>query len=164
MASVSFKCVVATSDLSDISLEGLRHAAKLAGQPSVQKLYLLHVVAPAELLLGREYGLGMEVTKQALREIHESAARKLAEQWEKIEPSDYSGPRPRVMTVDGSPAKAVCEFAEQVNADLIVIGTHGRTGVSHLLIGSVAENVVRHAPCAVLTVRLPPKPRKTKKK
>lgn len=47
----------------------------------------------------------------------------------------------------------ICRAAEEVDADLIIMGTHGRTGLRHALIGSVAEKVVRKAPCAVLTVR-----------
>jgi nucleotide-binding universal stress UspA family protein len=53
----------------------------------------------------------------------------------------------------GSPAFAITEAARTAEYDLIVIGTHGRTGLSRALIGSVAERVVRHAPCPVLTVR-----------
>ena len=50
-------------------------------------------------------------------------------------------------------AGAIVEYAKEVHADLIVVGTHGRNGVSRLLMGSVAEHVVRMAPCPVLTVR-----------
>ena len=53
----------------------------------------------------------------------------------------------------GRPAHAIAEAALAGGYDLIVLGTHGRTGFSRALIGSVAENVVRHAPCPVLTVR-----------
>jgi len=53
----------------------------------------------------------------------------------------------------GRPAAAIVEYAEEEKADLIVMGTHGRGGVTHLLLGSVAERVVRAAPCPVLTVR-----------
>lgn len=56
-------------------------------------------------------------------------------------------------TTNGVPARAICAYARRIGADLIVIGTHGRTGVSHALLGSVAEAVVRRAPCPVLTVR-----------
>lgn len=52
-----------------------------------------------------------------------------------------------------APAEAICQHARDVGADLIVLGTHGRTGLSHMLIGSVAERVVRHAPVPVLTLR-----------
>ena len=53
----------------------------------------------------------------------------------------------------GRPAHAIVEFAKEGGFDLIVMGTHGRTGVSHIVMGSVAEGVLRRAPCPVLTVR-----------
>ena len=55
--------------------------------------------------------------------------------------------------ISGSPGGAIVKHAESIGADVIVIGTHGREGVSRLLMGSVAEYVVRHAPCPVLVVR-----------
>jgi universal stress protein A len=57
--------------------------------------------------------------------------------------------------ITGSPARAIVEHATAGEFDLIVMGTHGRTGLSHALMGSVAERVVQKAPCAVLTVREP---------
>lgn len=53
----------------------------------------------------------------------------------------------------GSPGPIICEYAERIRADLIVIGSHGRTGLKRMLMGSVAEVVVRHAPCSVVVVR-----------
>jgi nucleotide-binding universal stress UspA family protein len=53
----------------------------------------------------------------------------------------------------GNPAIDICRIAEERHADLIVTSTHGRTGLAHLFMGSVAERVVRHAPCSVLVVR-----------
>jgi nucleotide-binding universal stress UspA family protein len=53
----------------------------------------------------------------------------------------------------GSPAQEIIAIAERVPADMIVISTHGRTGLKHALLGSVTERVVRHAPCPVLVVR-----------
>jgi nucleotide-binding universal stress UspA family protein len=55
--------------------------------------------------------------------------------------------------VDGDPADAIVRMAEEREVDLITMGTHGRTGLQHVLLGSVAEKVVRLAPCPVLTVR-----------
>jgi nucleotide-binding universal stress UspA family protein len=55
--------------------------------------------------------------------------------------------------VIGRPSQAIVERAAETHADLIVMGTHGRTGVSHLILGSVAEQVLRKAPCGVLTVK-----------
>ena len=57
--------------------------------------------------------------------------------------------------VPGDPFWEICKTAEQEHADLIVMGSHGRTGLAHVLLGSVAERVVRHAPCPVLVARLP---------
>ena len=60
-----------------------------------------------------------------------------------------------VVLTDSSPARAINTFAKDAGVDLIVMGTHGRGAITHLLMGSVAERVVRTAPCPVLTVRLP---------
>jgi universal stress protein A len=55
--------------------------------------------------------------------------------------------------LEGKPADVIVDHAQAVNADLIVMGSQGRTGVQRLMVGSVAERVVRHAPCPVLVVR-----------
>lgn len=54
--------------------------------------------------------------------------------------------------LSGHPAIKICDYAREQGCDLIVLSTHGRTGLGHLFIGSTAEQVVRHAPCAVLTL------------
>jgi nucleotide-binding universal stress UspA family protein len=53
----------------------------------------------------------------------------------------------------GNPWRGVCDYAERQGIDLVVIATHGRTGLQHALIGSTAEKIVRHAPCPVLVVK-----------
>src|SRR5262249_46449390 len=58
-------------------------------------------------------------------------------------------------TTSGVPAHAICAYAQKVGADLIVMGTHGRTGVSRAVLGSVAEATVRHARCPVMTIPSP---------
>jgi nucleotide-binding universal stress UspA family protein len=59
------------------------------------------------------------------------------------------------IVVKGVPFNEIINAATEINVDLIVIGTHGRTGLSHVMLGSVAEKVVRKASCPVLTVRMP---------
>jgi universal stress protein A len=61
----------------------------------------------------------------------------------------------RAEVIVGTPAKSIIEYAREQGADLIVMGTHGRRGLSHALLGSVAERVLRTAPCPVLTIRRP---------
>ncbi len=55
----------------------------------------------------------------------------------------------------GDPADVICRTAERLGSDVIVVGSHGRTGFSRMFFGSVSEHVVRHAPCPVLVVRSP---------
>lgn len=57
----------------------------------------------------------------------------------------------------GNPSDKLVEYADQNHVDLIVMGTHGRSGLNRILMGSVAENVIRRAPCPVMTIRQPPK-------
>jgi nucleotide-binding universal stress UspA family protein len=74
-----------------------------------------------------------------------------------LEVLEVANPEIRVESriVEGEPASAILDAARDLSADIIVLGSHGRTGLSRLLMGSVAEHVVRHATCPVLTVKTP---------
>jgi universal stress protein A len=93
------------------------------------------VVAPSDLLATARRELGMSLDRA--RESVEAA-----------------GIHAEAVLIDGSPAPAIAELARHKGVDLIVMGTHGRTGITHALLGSVAEKVLRTAPCPVLTVRM----------
>ena len=82
----------------------------------------------------------------------ESYLKHMREELRRMKPSD---PKTRVqhLLVEGNPATAILRAARENKCDLIVMGTHGRTGLNRLLMGSVAEEVVRKAPCLVLTVK-----------
>ena len=58
------------------------------------------------------------------------------------------------VVLTGHASTEICRYAAKENCDLIVIATHGRTGLKHMVLGSTAEQVVRHAPCPVLTLRI----------
>jgi nucleotide-binding universal stress UspA family protein len=75
-------------------------------------------------------------------------------QLESIHPSNLNIPIDHVM-LEGDPAAEIVRYARESGIDQIVLGTHGRTGVERLLMGSVAERVMREAPCSVLVVKLP---------
>jgi nucleotide-binding universal stress UspA family protein len=110
----------------------------------------LHAVALAE-----NYGAGLVIlsvyTPAAAGGLDRAQWRNHLEQ---IRPVDARIPVRHVF-LEGDPATEIVRYARDASADLIVMGTHGRTGVDRLLMGSVAEQVLRDAPCSVLIVKLP---------
>ena len=83
-------------------------------------------------------------------DLRERAREQLEAQRQKIA---AEGVRVEAHLRHGVPDQAICDVAEQSSADLIVMGTHGRTGLAHVLLGSVAERTLRRASCPVLTVK-----------
>ena len=77
---------------------------------------------------------------------------RVATMLEAVKPRDAALPVARRLAM-GAPAAEICRIAAEEGADMIVMGTHGRTGVMRLLMGSIAESVLRHAPCPVLVYR-----------
>jgi universal stress protein A len=135
-------------DFSETSRVALQEAAGLA-QRFGAELTLLHVHEPpgpaSETLVSPP-----ELFEQAVREME----RKLAS-W-KAEAERLSSTTVHTAVVSGPVAAETLRFARENGFDLLVMGTHGRSGLRHLVIGSVAEKVIREAHCPVLVVR-PPK-------
>ena len=117
-------------------------AAQIQGREGA-KLTLLNVVDPPTS------GLRIQ-TGDLHRQMEREAERQLGE-WTKTELPDV--PDVSLVVVSGKPGEEICEEARKRAVSLIVIATHGHTGLRHYLLGSVAETVVRHAPCSVLVVR-----------
>jgi nucleotide-binding universal stress UspA family protein len=132
-------------DLGDHAQEVLDYAAALAGKLDA-KLHVRHAVSWP--LIGAE--IPAVVTDQAMNDIV-GLHRKHLEQLVASYAGKVAIASTEVQT--GDPRTLIVETAAQLHADLIVMGTHGRRGVSRLLIGSVAEQVARTAPCPVLLVR-----------
>jgi nucleotide-binding universal stress UspA family protein len=86
--------------------------------------------------------------------VRERVIRELQEKLADLLPA-IGGHDNRAEVIVGTPAKGIVEYAGTHGVDLIVMGTHGRRGLSHALLGSVAERVLRTAPCPVLTIRKP---------
>jgi universal stress protein A len=144
------KSILVPVDFSESSRQALAYAAELAGRFGA-KLDLVHVwdvppYIPPEALVG--------VPGSDARSLGQLARDHAREEMDKLI-AEHAGQLPlgEALLESGDPARIIIEVAEQRASDLIVIGTHGRTGLSHLLIGSVAEKVVRRATCPVLTVR-----------
>jgi universal stress protein A len=129
------------TDFSHTGDAALNMATALA-RDSQASLLIVHVEEPPVAYGGGEMYYGMP--EPALDEIK----RMLAE----VKPTDPSVPFDHRL-VTGDPASAIVKLANEEQVDLIIMGTHGRTGLRRLLMGSVAEAVVRRAPCPVLTYR-----------
>jgi nucleotide-binding universal stress UspA family protein len=133
------------SKLAERALPEAEQLAKLTGAP----LLLLRVVDYSSRDRLGDFGLlyEYEAMAQALAEEHEIAEAYLADVVRKLEAEDYTV---SATVVDGIAAKAIVALAQP--GDAIVMATHGRTGVDHFILGSIAEKVVAHAPCPVLVV------------
>ncbi|MFQ5863321.1 MAG: universal stress protein [Candidatus Brocadiales bacterium] len=143
---ITFKKILCPIDYSDCSAKALRYAAGLALRDSA-KLYLMHVVDK------RIYDYGGPIYEVRPSPDEETVAH-LKEKLTQSVPKEISGDIAveTIVTV-GVPAQEIINAANEKEVDIIVIGTHGRTGIAHVVMGSVAENVVRKAICPVLTVR-----------
>lgn len=138
------KTILFPTDFSTASDSALTHACALA-QQSEARLLILHVEEPPLAYGGGELYYGLP----------EPTSDRIVKMLEAIQPSD-----PRVVVEHrlsmGDPAGEIVRVATQEHVESIVLGTHGRTGFSRLLMGSVAEAVVRRAPCPVLVYRESP--------
>ena len=147
------KHILVTTDLSEASESAFEYAKEqleLTGKEKskITLLKVIDVVPPAGINF--EYGLALPDKKGMLEKVYSHASVQIQEIAEK----QFTGLP--VETVVVKPKKAVYQeiinFAEANNVSLIVMSTHGRTGVKHFLLGSVAERVVRHSPCPVMIV------------
>jgi universal stress protein A len=125
--------------------EALGYAVRLANTLHA-RLVLLHVIEPA--YAGVETGLGY--MPQQVEAQQTSAKKWLRDIAEEFVPE---GMLEKMVLRMGCPHQEITEAAKELRAGLIVITTHGRTGLSHVLMGSTAERIVQHAHCPVLTVR-----------
>ncbi len=147
-----FKVILVTTDFSDLGDRAIGHAFRLAADHGA-KVVLCHVVEPpvAPVPLYAQYYPPDLMTPDMEHQIREESERALLER----APRDGDlGAVPReVVVTRGLPSDDIVRVGQEVGADLIVISTHGHTGLKHILLGSVAERIVRHAPCPVLVVR-----------
>jgi nucleotide-binding universal stress UspA family protein len=141
--------ILVATDFSPASTLALDAGAMLARQFGA-RIHLVHVFdsTPMAPIATRGSGAGqLEVEQQVVERIQDELERLRTEKL-----SDIERVTPVVLQ-NSSAADAVCGYAAKNPIDLIVVSTHGRTGLAHFLIGSVAEKIVRHAPCPVLTLR-----------
>jgi len=142
-----FKKILYPTDFSDPSYEALKAANELALHFSTE-LCVVHVVSPVTTAPADPSGSNFLV----FQEMEKAARESLKEMVKKRIPKELLV---RQIVVLGGAAEEIIQISEKERVDLIVIATHGQTGWRHFVFGSVAEKVVRLAPCPVLTIRTP---------
>jgi universal stress protein A len=143
------KRILVPVDLSRNSLAAIDYAAGLSKTTGGEVIALFVVEPIVYASMDGVYGPGAEWATM-IREQEACGRAELA----KLEKSAKRRmPRFRALMRSGSPALTIAAEAKKLRADLIVMSTHGRTGLSRALLGSVADKVVRNAPCPVLTIR-----------
>ena len=134
-------------DFSENSIAALNYACALAEKYAAE-LHLLHALE-IHPITTPDFGMGLDLPRYA-EEPRASAAKKLGQL---LDPTWSQKHAVVQAIVEGSPVKEIIGYARMQTIDLIVVSTHGRTGLAHVLMGGVTENIVRMAPCPVLTVR-----------
>jgi nucleotide-binding universal stress UspA family protein len=142
----TIQTILHPTDFSAFSQQAFHLACSLA-RDHRSKLIILHVVTT----LGPELVTYGEAVSQLEPESYRATL------WADLRAVQPADPNIRVehRLAEGDPAAEIVRLAQETQAGLIVVGTHGRTGLDRLLMGSVAEQVVRKAPCPVLTVKSP---------
>jgi universal stress protein A len=136
-----FNRILCPIDFDGNSMAALRMARGIAEQNKA-RLYVLHVVPPGD------------PTVMSAPMIAEQKGNHARAELLRISNTELLGVDHETLVRFGHPAKEIIAGEAATNADLVVMATHGRTGISHLVLGSVAEKVVRESSCPVLTVRM----------
>src|SRR5262245_39059797 len=147
--AASLKRILVPTDFSETADVALDYAKQLATKMGAS-VHLLHVFTDPYAVAACAPELYATVPPEARERAREEAHQRLFERLDSAEEQRFRGTRG---IMRGLTAPQIVAYADSQDIDLIVMGTHGRRGVAHLLLGSVAEHVVRTATCPVMTVR-----------
>lgn len=148
---INFKKILVPIDFSEYSLQALNYVADFA-KAFKSEVYLIYVVEPII------YPPDLSIGQIALPTLNYQVDEKANEELKRVA-DEVLDPEIKVHTIVklGKPYLEILEVAKNEDVDLIIISTHGHTGVEQILFGSTADKVVRKAPCPVLTLREPVK-------
>ncbi len=148
---MEIRSILLPTDFSECGNYALSYAASLARtfRASIICLNVIEPIVPTVGYSGMTEPLPIDITEQ----LEDSAERELPKL---AECDECSGIEVEELVVHGEAASEIVRVAAERKVDLIVISSHGRTGLGRILFGSTAESVVRHAPCPVLVVKPPP--------
>src|ERR1022692_2638233 len=145
--TIRLQKILLPTDFSNYSAAATKYACELATKFDAE-LHLLHTLE-THLASTPSFVMGLDLSKY-VSESKAAAAKSLAGV---LDPKWSEGRTVIHAIVEGSPKVEIIGYARKHDIDLIVLATHGRSGLAHVIMGSVAESVVRTAPCPVLTVR-----------
>jgi universal stress protein A len=147
-AFVHLRRILVPLDFSEFSYQALSFAMPFAEQFGAE-LVLIHVFEP------RGYPLDSVIVPREMQDANVQMKRQAQQHLENARQQLLAGKNfpSRSMVRSGTPYQEICAAARELESELIIMGTHGHTGLKHLYLGSTAERVVRHAPCPVLVVR-----------
>jgi len=146
---MEIKSILFPTDFSEGASQALQYAVDMSKRYGA-KLYLVHIIYDVVKATG--WYIPHVSTDQMYKDIEEGAKKEL----ERFGIEELSGVKDLERSVRlGVPHEEIINFAKKNKIDIIIMGTHGRKGIDRMLFGSTASQVVRYAPCPVLTVRLP---------
>ena len=143
--------ILVAMDTSKFSQHALQSVMARPWPPN-SEVKVLNVVEPPSLLLGREmggYDPEFEAVWKALRDEAKDLVQKAGDQLR------TAGFQVSTELIEGDPKSQIIDVANEWRADMIVLGSHGRSGLDRFLMGSVSQDVVRHAHCSVEIIRMP---------
>jgi nucleotide-binding universal stress UspA family protein len=144
-AVAAVKSILVPIDFSDYSKNALQYAASIGRQFGAE-LLLIYVVEPT--IYPADFSFGQVVLPNIEKELQERGQTELNDLASKLE-----GVAVKTLVRTGKPFLEIVRTAEEKDIDLIVMATHGHTGMEHLIFGGTAEKVIRKAPCPVLMLR-----------
>jgi nucleotide-binding universal stress UspA family protein len=147
---VNIKNILVPTDCSEVSDCALKYAIKFAKQFDAQ-LALLMVTVSEPITILNDYGyFSPELHQKLITESDKRAKADLESFWERSADNDVKA---ILLNFKGDPFTEIVRYTEENDVDIIIMGTHGRTGLKHVFMGSVAEKVVRYSDQPVLTIK-----------
>ncbi|MCU7499051.1 MAG: universal stress protein [Ignavibacteria bacterium] len=144
------KKILVPVDFSEFSKNALKYAVDFAQENSAETLYLIYVVEP--VIYPADFSMGQVALPSVELEVNSKAKDELLSLAKKEIPERLCY---EIIIKTGKPFVEINETAQEIDADLIIIASHGHTGMEQILFGSTAEKVIRKAPCPVLSLRTP---------